>query len=312
MFFLVFLSAPFATQAAINYELVAVGNLNNPSDPTTHFGSVSTNYYIGKYAVTIGQYAAFLNAVARTDTYSLYTTSMQNVPNVAGIARSGSPGSYVYTVMQNEGDSGNRPITSVSWFNAARFANWLANGEPDGNQDNSTTEDGAYPIHGANSGPTIPKRHHNPNTPGQPPKFYLPSDDEWYKAAYYDGSGGYYLYATQNNTTPGNEIGSAANQINYISNQTGYCTTKSFTTSLTENYLTNVGSFTGSASHYGTFDQTGNVWEWNTNNLVGQRYATLRGGAYTSTALPYILASYYLSTLPSEGAINLGFRLAAP
>ena len=308
--FLITLLMSFNVQATVVYTLVTVGDAGNSSDSTTDLGGVSYIYKIGKYPVTIAQYTEFLNAVAQTDTYSLYSTNMAAVTNVAGISRSGTSGSYIYSVMTNDGYSGNRPITSVSWFSAARFANWMANNQPTGAQDNTTTEDGAYPLSGATSGLTVSKNLVNPNTEASP-TFYLPSDDEWYKAAYYNGGGTYYLFATQSNTVPGNAIGSSSNQANYISNQTGYCTTQSFATSLSVNYLTDVGIFTGSPSHYGTFDQTGNVWEWNASNNDAQQYATLRGGAYTSTVPPYLLASYYLSTLPSESAVNLGFRLAA-
>lgn len=297
--------------ATINYELKTVGDPGNSNDLTTGFGQVNYVYKIGKFQVTIAQYTEFLNAVAQTDSHLLYSTNMANVTNVAGISRAGTPGSYTYSVMVNDGYSGNRPITSVSWFSAARFANWMANNQPTGAQSDASTEDGAYPLHGAMSGLTVIKNGINPNT-GSPPLYYLPSDNEWYKAAYYNGLGTYYLFATQSNAIPGNAVGAAANQANYLSNQTGYCTTQIFTFSTGVNYLTDVGAFTGSPSHFGTFDQTGNVWEWNTNNIEAGQYATLRGGAYTSTVPPYILASYYLSTLPSEIAINLGFRLAAP
>ena len=64
---LVLLAAP---ARAITYDLVAVGNAGNAND-TTGFGAVAYPYQIGKYHVTISQYAAFLNAVAATDTYSL-------------------------------------------------------------------------------------------------------------------------------------------------------------------------------------------------------------------------------------------------
>lgn len=310
-YILLILLFSFNVHAAVNYQWVTVSDAGNASDPTTDFGAVSYDYKIGKFTVTIEQYTEFLNAVAQTDTNGLYNTNMQNVPNVAGISRTGSPGSYAYAVMTNDGNSANRPITSVSWFSAARFANWMANGQPSGTQTGSTTEDGAYELNGVTEGNTVIKRLINPNT-GSAPLYYLPSNDEWYKAAYYNGSGTYYLFATQSNTPPGNAIGGAANQANYITNQTGYCTTQSPTTSTSVNYLTDVGSFTGSPSHYGTFDQTGNVWEWNATNLTTEPYATLRGGAYTSTVPPYLLGNYYLSTLPGEVAVNLGFRLAGP
>ena len=66
--------------------------------------------------------------MAKTDAYGLYNTSMGTNLNIAGISRSGSPGSYAYSVMTNGGSSANRPITFVSWFDAARFANWMHNG----------------------------------------------------------------------------------------------------------------------------------------------------------------------------------------
>jgi len=123
---------PAATARAepLNYQMVTVGDVGNAPDPATGglYGAVAYEYRIGKYDVTIGQYAAFLNAVAKTDAYGLYNTSMGTNLNIAGISRSGSPGSYAYSVMTNGGSSANRPITFVSWFDAARFANWMHNG----------------------------------------------------------------------------------------------------------------------------------------------------------------------------------------
>ena len=87
--------------SAITIDTVPVGNVGNPNDPadreslTTgvqNFGAVSYAYNIGKYEVTVGQYTAFLNAVAATDTYGLYNTSMATDLNIAGIARSGVSG----------------------------------------------------------------------------------------------------------------------------------------------------------------------------------------------------------------------------
>ena len=204
--------------AGITIDLANVGNAGNAAD-TTGFGAVSYDYEIGKCDVTIGQYTAFLNAVAKTDTYGLYNTNMATNLNVAGIARSGSSGSYTYLVMDNAGSSANRPITYVSWFDAARFSNWMANGQPTGAQVGTTTENGAYTLNGATSGVGFTKNTTNPNTAAAV-NWWIPSENEWYKAAYYSpslngGTGGYWLYPTQSNTDPGNTIGAGANQANY-------------------------------------------------------------------------------------------------
>ena len=78
-------------------QFVTVGNPGNPPDPATGsvYGSVSYNYNIDAYDVTLGQYCQFLNAVAQTDTYGLYNSYMSTDYATQGISRSGSPaGSY--------------------------------------------------------------------------------------------------------------------------------------------------------------------------------------------------------------------------
>src|SRR5262249_38709728 len=118
------------TAVAITIDTVPIGNPGNANDPNTGniYGGVPYIYSIGKYDVTVGQYTAFLNAVAATDTYGLYTTALATDLHVASISQSGSPGSYTYNVI----GSPNKPITYVSWGDAARFANWLNNGQPTG------------------------------------------------------------------------------------------------------------------------------------------------------------------------------------
>jgi sulfatase modifying factor 1 len=296
----------------VTYDTVIVGNPSNAND-TTGFGEVSYIYQIGKYEVTIGQYAEFLNAVAASDPYSLWNTGM-TIPNIQGIARSGTSGNYSYTVLNasnSAASSANMPISGVSWFNAARFANWMANGQPQtGVEDNTTTEDGAYPLNGRQSGMAIAKNTINPNT-NSVPSYYIPTENEWYKAAFYNGNS-YYVFATQSNVVPGNIIGSQANSANYLSDSTtGYSVSQLQLFSSTQTYITNVGTFSGSGSYYGTFDQTGNVWEWTDLTGTTSLSRSLRGGAWTSTP-PYIQSSYRLITVATTSSLNLGFRLARP
>ncbi len=303
-------------------EMVRVGNPGNAPD-TTGYGNVSYEYFIAKYETTIGQYTAFLNAVAAKDLYGLYDPGMQSTVSCAGIQRSGQAGAYTYAVVGPSGvtppgaTSGpNRPIALLTWFDAARFANWMANGQPTGTQNSATTEDGAYTLNGATSGSVSTRNAINPNT-GEPPAYFIPLENEWYKAAFYSpdlngGAGGYHLYATQSDVSPGNVLGSGANQVNYIISATGFFSvTQSPTFSPSQNYLNDIGAFTSSASYYGTFDQNGNVWEW--TDLPGSpvTYRILRGGAWTSFA-DYLESVYRLGSATGSTSSNVGFRLAAP
>jgi formylglycine-generating enzyme len=339
----VFTAMHLAYAQSVTYALVTIGNAGNPSD-TTGFGAVSYAYKIGKYEVTVANYVAFLNAVAKTDTYGLWNNAMQSQPSIAGITRSGSQGSYVYAAMNGTSgtaayspsgtppfrtilgqDSSNYPLTYVSWFNAARFANWMANGQPLGAQDSKTTEDGAYKINGATTAGAAPgKNALNPNT-GYAPSYYLPNENEWYKAAYYDqrlnnGVGGYYNYATMNNNPPGNAIpGSSTVSTESVNNQANYIYGSSYLYAVnqaaaivpTQYYLTPVGSFSNVTSAFGAFDMNGNVWEMNTLTGAGSINIGIRGGAWTSLA-SYLAKTYYLGTAPYTTAVNVGFRLAAP
>jgi formylglycine-generating enzyme len=290
------------TQTAI--PTVTVGDAGNMND-TTGYGGVSYVYNIAVTEVNLSQYTAFLNAVAPTDTYSLYNTGMGTDSNSAGIARSGSSGSYTYAVI----GSGARPVTYVSWFDAARFANWAANGQPTGAQQNSTTENGAYFLLGATSGVEFTKNAINPNT-GTTTTWWIPNEHEWYKAAYYDPSASgpsddYWLYPTQSDSAPGNTIGTGANQANF--KDTVYSVTQSEGYSSSQNYLTDGGAYSSSGSYYGTFDQGGNVWEL-TDAVTGSS-GDARGGSWTNT--DSTLMSSYRSGSSSTAEMDfLGFRLA--
>ena len=279
-------------QPLVSIETVPIGDAGNAAD-TTGYGAVAYDFNIGKYEVTIGQYTSFLNAVAATDTYSLYNASMATDLNIAGITRAGSSGSFSYSVI----GSGSRPISSVSWFDAARFANWMNNGATVG----ASTETGAYTLNGATSGVNFTKN--------AGATWWMPSEDEWYKAAYYKGGGtnaGYWVYPTQSDSVPGNNIGGAANQANYFAGD--YAVTQSSTYSSTLNYLTDAGAFSASDSAYDTFDQGGTVWEW--NPAVSGSSRGLRGGSWLFN-VDSLRSSDRISDDPSSENSYVGFRVAS-
>jgi len=146
-----------------------------------------------------------------------------------------------------------------------RFANWLHNGQPTGAQDAATTEDGAYTI-------TAEGIAGNSITRNAGATVFLTSEDEWYKAAYFDVSTSiYYDYTTGTDVETGCVIptadtGNSANCNSVIS------------------ALTDSGVYSASASPNGTYDQGGNVLEWNEAIPTISTLRGIRGGAFGDAA----------------------------
>jgi formylglycine-generating enzyme required for sulfatase activity len=78
-----------------------------------------------------------------------------------------------------------------------------------------------------------------------------------------------------------------------------------------QNYLSDVGAFSNSASRYGTFDQSGNVWEWNDLDGLGAGQRGVRGG-YWNAGQSFLVSTYGITMVPSYEGDDLGFRLASP
>jgi len=267
----------------VSIDWVTVGDAGNACDTQIEgcFGSVAEVYRIAKYEVTNAQYAEFLNAVAATDTNALYSSAMGGA--LGGITRTGSAGSYVYAL---KAGFENQPVIGVSWYDALRFANWLHNGQPIGLQGPGTTETGAYTMTGQYS------------TTGRTAAatVFLPTENEWYKAAYYDPvSASFFDYPTGTNTqtacvAPAGDTGNSANCGSAVGT------------------LTDVGAYLLSSSPNGTYDQGGNVYEW--NETAVNTGAGLRGGAWDHEASTLGTANragtyrYYESSW-------IGFRVAS-
>jgi formylglycine-generating enzyme required for sulfatase activity len=296
-----------ATSQAITIETVPVGDPGNAGELSGSSvfngagddricGAVGYTYQIGKYEVTTGQYCAFLNAVARTDTYGLYNTGMLSG---CKIQQSGASGNYTYSF---ETDYANRPVNCVSWGNATRFANWLHNGQPTGNQSLSTTEDGAYYLNGSTTDDALMAVSREADW-----KWAVTSEDEWYKAAYYKGGGtnaGYWKYPTRSNTEPGRDMADVSgNNANWHFSSGTYPIDSG-------KYTTLGGEFQNSASPYGTFDQGGNVWEW--NESIESSFRGLRGGSFDSGPGYLNACCRWYSLNPSFRSYNaIGFRVVS-
>lgn len=290
---------------ATSIDMVTVGNPGNAPDKrimvdgTFGYGSVAYVYQIGKYEITANQYTDFLNATAKSDPNELYNPKMgdpsngPNGPLGANIQRTGSAPNFSYSVAP---DWANRPINFVSFWNAARFANWLHNGQPAGTQGPETTENGAY--HDVGNAALFGR---NPGA-----RFFIPSENEWYKSAYHNRSAGlsasYFDYPTGTNELPGNDISEMTNPGNNAN-----CF-RDFNFAIGAPYFrTVVGEFELSGSPYGTFDQGGNVWEWNESAQFGSS-GGLRGGSWGN--LEFMQASYRTGFDLETGYSFIGFRVA--
>jgi len=234
-------------------QFVTVGNAGNAAN-TTGWGSVGYGYRIGMFDVTASQYAEFLNAVAKDDLVGLYCDSMASTAD-CGIVRSGDVGDFSYAVTAG---CENRPVNYMSFGNAARFCNWLTNGQPTGDQDLTTTEDGSYFLNWATVNADLLTVTRKPGA-----RFVLPSIDEWYKAAYYDpnkpGGAGYWAYPTMSDSPPVAEAPPGGTE------PPGSANFKSILGSI---HLTDVGAYFDSPGPYGTFDQGGLLYQWSDTLLT--------------------------------------------
>ena len=295
--------------AVVTFDWAIIGNPGNAPDQVyssnnpdnLRFGAVDYVYRIGKYEVTNTQYVEFLNAVdpMGSNLNDVYHIGGSN--NIRGgiVFNAAAASGAKYATKTN---MGNKPVNYVSFFDAMRFTNWLENGQPTGG---SGTESGVY---------TIGNGVNETRAPGA--IFFIPSEDEWYKAAYYQpaAQGGdtdnYWIYPTASNSVPtiatANAVGDINNPGPLVANhfqgadwngQNGNVTT--------------VGSAGPlSRSFYGTFDQGGNVREWN-EAIMFASFRGLRGGSFYDP-YTYLVPSYRNNdNLPVFEFENIGFRVAS-
>jgi sulfatase modifying factor 1 len=265
------LAASMMSQAAPP-ATVPVGNPGNAAD-ATGYGAVAYEYKIGKYEVTNEEYCEFLNGVAKADPYELYDGRMAE--EYGGILRSGESGSFSYSIKSG---MGKKPVNYVTFLSCVRFANWLSNGGGKGD-----TEKGVYTI----SGGQVTPPNHATLAAGKETKWVISSENEWYKAAYFDaekpGGPGYWAYACKGGGSPSSNINT--------------------------NAPTDGGNYKDAVSPYGTYDQNGNVWEYN-ETIVGDKVGLRGGSFYINDNDSYLLATCRYEVYGAKWP-NYGFRLVA-
>lgn len=183
----------------------------------------------------------------------------------------------------------NKPVNFVSWYDAARFTNWLHNG-----QGASDTETGAYTLLGGTPTPS----NGLSITRNAGATWFLPSEDEWYKAAYYrPADDSYSVFPTGSNAVPtATAPPGGTNAANYWPGGQA---------------PTDVGAYVDSASPNGTFDQGGNLWEWNESLIADGR--GVRGGSfyYGSDMLHFGSRQSSGPDIAAFMGFDMGFRVAA-
>jgi sulfatase modifying factor 1 len=265
--------------SSFNIEFVTIGNPGNPADTrVSHspFGSVPYIYRLGKFEI------------------SEQMIDKANALGALGVTK--------------DTRGANKPATSVSWNEAARFVNWL------------NTRTGSVPAYkfavqpgqvgysaNANIEPWTPSdAGYNPNNlyRNSLARYFLPSADEWYKAAYYNPIGGvYYDFPTGSDSFP-DGIDAAGDPI-------FDAVFFDFGSNSQPNDITNVGLL----SPYGTAGQGGNVYEWEETDfdLVNGPSSSgrgVRGGVWNDDAFG-LRAIYRNIDIPSNELNVNGFRVAS-
>ena len=288
--------AASAFGVTINYNFVgSPGNPGNSASNPAGLGAVSDIFKMATTETTNQQYVDFLNTVDPngSNPNSIYNASMGSSA-VGGITFNAGGGSGAkYTVKSGTASTGGSyatmPVSFVTWFSAARFANWLQNGQVSGT---AAMETGAYTLNGATSGNIVAR---NPGA-----QVFLPSVNEWYKAAFYTGTGSTYTtWQTNSNSTPTATVTnvSLVNAANYSSAAVA---------------AMNVGSYINSTSAYGMYDMLGNVAEM-TDNTGASTSTSFRamGGGWGGSVAAWNGTSAAVNQLGTFSNQSYGFRVAA-
>jgi len=249
--------------SSFSIDFTRIGNAGNAAD-TTGYGAVGYDYNIGTYVISQSQIDA------------------AGIPGVTA-------GHW----------SGLQPATDVTWYQAAAFVNFLNTSTGHQAAYNLTYTGGSYTMALWSSG----QAGYDPSNPfrNSLATYFLPSENEWYKAAYYNAaSSSYNLFPTGNSVPIPVASGTNAETAVYnsVSSQPAAV------------------NQAGGASAYGTMGQGGNVWQWEESNYFGVNndptaLRGYRGGGWDSAAGSLQAASSRIGDYPDRYGKGIGFRIAS-
>jgi len=266
-------------------DFVNVGNAGNSSDLgagggiySTAFGAVNYEYRIGVTEISQEMIAKATNSGLANVTAGEWT--------------------------------GGQPAAGATWYEAAQFVNWL---------NTSTGHHQAYQLNSNLTGLTLWNSADAWQAGGEnrfrhKDAFYiLPSENEWYKAAYHQNDGvtdNYWDFAGGSNTLP-TAVMNGAVENSAVYKSRSWANNPAFVAA-----PANVGE-SGGFSPYGTQGQNGNVWEWQESafdgsNDVGSEGRTVRGGYYGGTSVALRSSSLGRTNFgPATHSNTIGFRVAS-
>lgn len=286
-------------------DFVSIGDSGNAIDPATGYGAVPYAYRIGKYTISQNQVnAALANGLQNVTSDTLHD-AIQLVGTYAG------------------------PACDISWFSAAAYVNWLNTSSGYAPAYNIVYTNGAWSMAIWPEGQAWTLGGTNLFRNAQC-HYFLPSDNEWYKAAYYDpllsgGSGGYWPYTTGSSNPPSqvsnaqlgkggagwNNGGAGTNANTIVYGLSSWCAPADVTQC-------------GGLSPYGTMGQGGNAAQWvetTSDELNTNPYANRKAMGYSYVQVSTNPGWIPLSSTEDNGASQLspssaykgwiGFRVAS-
>lgn len=290
-------------------DMVMVGDAGNQPDMAYYLkwrqvGGVSNAFRIGKYEITREQYLPFLNAVdpQGADSLKLFNP----VDFVRDLSQ--PPGQRYRLLTPEVG----LPV-EVTWYAAARFCNWLHNGKGGPGSSEGTNLVGAYDTRFFDDQNVA----NDPATHNAGALYWIPTEDEWVKAAHYKGGStqaGYWVYPNRTDAAPWGELppgrgSNSMNALDMVHDRTLPYAGKKLP----------VGSYPASISPYGALDMAGNVHEWTESWFEGDDFSPAnthrmtRGGAYFwFTDHAEIYSRWQIHRMTPSSFWGLGFRVAAP